>query len=146
MTRTGAAPASIRAVLRMLSDGDYVANHSLIDSDGGPGAVRFDLWRIADHEVIEHWADEDGWAPYTANGHTQIDGTSAVDRKRGYRRPAGSPPPQCRASSATVTPRRSMTTWPAKLRCSTTLVSATAPAAWFQHLAKRGNRAPHSSR
>ena len=79
MPITDAARASNRVVLRVLNDGEYVVNHSLITGDGGPTAVRFDLWRMKDDEVIQHWADEEGWASESANGHTQIDGTSAVD-------------------------------------------------------------------
>jgi predicted SnoaL-like aldol condensation-catalyzing enzyme len=79
MTTTDAARTSNRVVMRVLSDGEYVVNHSLITTADGPAAVRFDLWRMSDQKVIEHWADEEGWASETANGHTQIDGTTTVD-------------------------------------------------------------------
>ena len=49
MTSTDAAPVNSRIVLRVLSDGEFIVNHSLITSDGGPTAVRFDLWRLASH-------------------------------------------------------------------------------------------------
>jgi predicted SnoaL-like aldol condensation-catalyzing enzyme len=81
MTTNDAARTSDRVVLRVLSDGEYVVNHSLITGGGGPAAVRFDLWRMADQKVIERWADEEGWVGETANGHTQIDGTSAVNHR-----------------------------------------------------------------
>ena len=35
MTTTDAAQAGHRIVLRVLSDGEYVVNHSLITADGG---------------------------------------------------------------------------------------------------------------
>ncbi|GAF48322.1 nuclear transport factor 2 family protein [Rhodococcus wratislaviensis] len=79
MTSTEAERASNRVVRRVLHDGEYVVNHSLIAGESGPRAVRFDLWRIAKGVVAEHWADEEQWADETANGHTQIDGTQAID-------------------------------------------------------------------
>ena len=79
MTTTEAARASNRVVRRVLSDGEYVVNHSLVTGEDGPRAVRFDLWRIANGAVAEHWADDEPWASETANGHTQIDGAQAID-------------------------------------------------------------------
>lgn len=79
MTATEAVQASNRVVRRVLSDGEYVVNHSLITGEGGPTAVRFDLWRIMNGAVAEHWANEEEWAPETANGHTQIDGAQTID-------------------------------------------------------------------
>ncbi|HVQ98592.1 MAG TPA: nuclear transport factor 2 family protein [Mycobacterium sp.] len=79
MTITEAEQASNRVVRRVLSDGEYVVNHSLIIGESGPIAVRFDLWHIANGAVAEHWADKEQWAPDTANGHTQIDGAQAID-------------------------------------------------------------------
>jgi predicted SnoaL-like aldol condensation-catalyzing enzyme len=68
-----------RVVRRVLSDGEYVVNHSVIAGNGPPTAVRFDLWRIADDVIAEHWADEEQWVPETASGHTQIDGVQTID-------------------------------------------------------------------
>jgi len=79
MTITEAVQASNRVVQRVLSDGEYVVNHSLITGQGGPTAVRFDLWRVANGAVAGHWADQEQWAPETANGHTQIDGEQGID-------------------------------------------------------------------
>jgi len=79
MTTSEALHASDRVVRRVLSDGEYVVNHSVITGSGGPTAVRFDLWRVADGAVAEHWGDEEQWVPETANGHTQIDGARATD-------------------------------------------------------------------
>ncbi|MDT5319726.1 MAG: hypothetical protein QOD88_2248 [Mycobacterium sp.] len=82
MTATKVARPSNRVVQRVLTDGEYVVNHSLILEEGGPAAVRFDVWRIANGVVAEHWADEERWSPGSANGHTQIDGTLSVDHSQ----------------------------------------------------------------
>ena len=79
MTISEAAQAGNRVVQRVLSDGEYIVNHSLITGEGGPTAVRFDLWRVTDGAVAGHWADEEQWASETASGHTQIDGEQAID-------------------------------------------------------------------
>ncbi len=54
MTATKVARPSNRVVQRVLTDGEYVVNHSLILEEGGPAAVRFDVWRIANGVVAEH--------------------------------------------------------------------------------------------
>jgi len=79
MTISEAVPTSNRVVHRVLTDGEYIVNHSLITGEDGPTAVRFDLWRLANGAVAEHWADEEQWASETASGHTQIDGQQAID-------------------------------------------------------------------
>jgi predicted SnoaL-like aldol condensation-catalyzing enzyme len=79
MTISEAVPTSNRIVHRVLTDGEYIVNHSLITGEDGPTAVRFDLWRLANGAVAEHWADEEQWASETASGHTQIDGQPGID-------------------------------------------------------------------
>lgn len=64
---------------RVLTAGEYVVNHSLVTEADKPVAVRFDLFRTDGATVLEHWFDEEPWQAETANGHTQIDGTTAVD-------------------------------------------------------------------
>jgi predicted SnoaL-like aldol condensation-catalyzing enzyme len=68
-----------RLVRRVLIDGDYVVNHSVVTENGTSVAVRFDLWRMNGDDVVEHWHDEEAWQTTTANGHTQIDGETRVD-------------------------------------------------------------------
>lgn len=76
-------PASVnppaRIARRVLTDGEFVVNHSLVLAHGEPAAVRFDLWRVADGRALDHWSDEEQWAAQTANGHTQIDGPTSID-------------------------------------------------------------------
>lgn len=66
-------------VRRVLTEGDYVVNHSVVIDPDGPAAVRFDLWRLADSAIVEHWGDQEPWAAQTANDHTQIDGSALID-------------------------------------------------------------------
>lgn len=65
---------------RVLNDGELVVNHVLVLGEDGPTAVRFDLWRVVERRVVDRWSDEEQWTPQTANGHTQIDGPTAIDR------------------------------------------------------------------
>jgi predicted SnoaL-like aldol condensation-catalyzing enzyme len=66
-------------VHRVLLDGDFVVNHSVVTGADGATAVRFDLWQIQDGRVVDHWTDEEPWAAETANGHTQIDGPTSLN-------------------------------------------------------------------
>ncbi|MFD4600563.1 nuclear transport factor 2 family protein [Streptomyces sp. NPDC058464] len=70
---------SHRIVRRVLAEGDFVVNHSIVVGDSGPAAVRFDLWRNPEGGTVEHWSDEEAWVPATVNGYSQIDGVTAVD-------------------------------------------------------------------
>jgi predicted SnoaL-like aldol condensation-catalyzing enzyme len=74
------ADAVVRDVHRVLGAGDLVVTHSTIPGPDGPSAVAFDLWRVADGAIAERWGDSEPWADETANGHTQIDGLTTIDR------------------------------------------------------------------
>jgi predicted SnoaL-like aldol condensation-catalyzing enzyme len=74
------ADAGPRDVHRVLASGDLVVTHSTIPGPDGPSAVAFDLWRVAEGAVAEHWGDSQPWADETANDHTQIDGPTTIDR------------------------------------------------------------------
>ena len=76
-TDTGAETAQIAH--RVLRDGEYVVNHSVVAEGGIPVAVRLDLWRIADGRIVAHWGDDEPWALETASGHTQIDGPTEIN-------------------------------------------------------------------
>jgi predicted SnoaL-like aldol condensation-catalyzing enzyme len=79
-THSASVEPPARIAHRVLSDGEFIVNHGLVSGEGGPAAVRFDMWRIVDGRIADHWSDEEQWAPQTANGHTQIDGPTAIDR------------------------------------------------------------------
>lgn len=74
-----AADTPTPLVRRVLTDGEYIVNHSIMTSDGRPTAVRFDLWRTDGDRILEHWHDEEPWQDVTANGHTQVDGPTRID-------------------------------------------------------------------
>jgi len=69
-----------RDVHRVLAEGNFVVTHSTIAGPDGPSAVAFDLWRVADGAIAEHWGDSEPWVDQTANGHTQVDGPTTIDR------------------------------------------------------------------
>ena len=74
-----AAEPNTHVVRRVLLDGDYVVNHSVVTEGGRPRAIRFDLWRTSGNDIVEHWHDEEPWQTTSANGHTQIGGANRVD-------------------------------------------------------------------
>jgi predicted SnoaL-like aldol condensation-catalyzing enzyme len=74
------ALSSNRRIHRVLSEGDRVVIHSeVVETDGKPTAVAFDLWQVTDGAISGHWGDVEPLADSTANGHTQTDGAAAVD-------------------------------------------------------------------
>jgi predicted SnoaL-like aldol condensation-catalyzing enzyme len=64
---------------RVLTDGDFVVNHSVVAEAGKPVAVRFDLFRLDGDTVVEHWTDEEPYQATTANGHSQVGGPADPD-------------------------------------------------------------------
>jgi predicted SnoaL-like aldol condensation-catalyzing enzyme len=73
-SRTGPSREQSRRVARAgrrLDDGEYVVNHALITDDDGPTAVRFDLWRIENQRMVQHWADEEPWVPRRPTAYAQ---------------------------------------------------------------------------
>ena len=67
-------------VHRVLAHGDLVVTHATVRDRGVPGAVAFDLWRLADGKIAEHWGDQEPWVEQTANGHSQVDGVTSIDQ------------------------------------------------------------------
>lgn len=66
----------------MLSEGDMVVIHSqVVNDEGQPSGVAFDLWQIDGDVISRHWSDVEGWQATTASGHSQIDGATFVDDK-----------------------------------------------------------------
>lgn len=66
---------------RVISEGDYVVLHNTYENAQAFGAetlVAFDVFRVADGKVAEHW---DNLTPVTApnpSGHSQVDGITAI--------------------------------------------------------------------
>jgi predicted SnoaL-like aldol condensation-catalyzing enzyme len=66
-------------VHRCLADGDLVVTHTTVLKPTGERVVAFDLRRLVDGSVTEHWSDEEPWVDETANGHSQVDGPTETD-------------------------------------------------------------------
>ena len=66
--------------VRLFADGDLVAAHGRYFGFGETPLVAFDIFRIADGKLVEHW---DGLQPEAApnpSGHTALDGPTVVSR------------------------------------------------------------------
>ena len=69
---------------RLLEDGDFIIMHntySNADAFGASEVVTFDIWRMQNGQVAEHW---DAIAPVvkeTASGRSQFDGPTVVEDK-----------------------------------------------------------------
>lgn len=72
-------PRFAAGTVRVLVDGDLVAVHGVHD---GPDGFRagFDIFRIADGALAEHWTARQPVIADTASGHTQTDGPAEVTR------------------------------------------------------------------
>jgi predicted SnoaL-like aldol condensation-catalyzing enzyme len=66
-------------VHRCLAQDDLVVTHATVVKPDGERVVAFDLCRLADGAVAEHWSDEEPWVDETANGHSQVDGPTEAD-------------------------------------------------------------------
>lgn len=64
---------------RVLTDGDFVVNHSVVTEAGEPLAVRFDLFRVEGDTVVDQWFNEEPYQTESANGHSQVDGPTVLD-------------------------------------------------------------------
>jgi predicted SnoaL-like aldol condensation-catalyzing enzyme len=63
---------------RVIADGDLVALHGTYHGFGPDALVAFDLFRVDDHKLVEHW---DGLTPVvaqTASGRSQVDGPTSA--------------------------------------------------------------------
>lgn len=70
---------STHQVHRVIAEGDMVVTHATVEMPGGDRAVAFDLWRLEDGHVAQHWGDHEPWAEQTASGHSQVDGVIEID-------------------------------------------------------------------
>lgn len=82
----GAIPALEESGLRMtthrvFTDGDFVVAHNTYDNAdffGAPTLVGFDVFRVEDGKVAEHWDNLQAPAPPNASGRTLTDGPTEV--------------------------------------------------------------------
>ncbi len=66
---------------RMIEDGDLILTHTTYtnaDVFGAPTVVAFDIWRIEEGRVAEHWDAIIPWYEETASGRSQTDGATTV--------------------------------------------------------------------
>jgi predicted SnoaL-like aldol condensation-catalyzing enzyme len=79
------SPAPRIKIHRTLVDGDLVLLHSSYEGLKGKATslVAFDLFRLKDGKIVEHWGGQEAEAPPNPSGHTQVDGpTSVTDRDK----------------------------------------------------------------
>ncbi|WP_417800448.1 nuclear transport factor 2 family protein [Tenacibaculum sp.] len=66
---------------RLLQDGEYVIFHNSYhnaDAFGAKEVVAFDVWRIEDGKVAEHWDNLTPKVDITASGRSQVDGVTEI--------------------------------------------------------------------
>lgn len=63
---------------RVISDGDLVAVHGVYHGFGPDPLVAFDLFRVADGRLAEHWDALTPLVTETASGRSQVDGPAEV--------------------------------------------------------------------
>ncbi|WP_412986624.1 nuclear transport factor 2 family protein [Pontimicrobium sp. IMCC45349] len=66
---------------RILQDGDFIIFHNSYDNAEAFGAkevVTFDVWRMEDGQVAEHWDNITPKATQTASGRSQVDGPTQI--------------------------------------------------------------------
>lgn len=69
--------------IRLIADRDLVAVHGVYTGFGETPLVAFDLYRVADGRLVEHWDGLTPQTPVNPSGHTQTDGpTEARDLSR----------------------------------------------------------------
>jgi len=75
----GQLPADFRfEPARMIADGDLVAVHGTYYGFGPVPLVAFDIFRIADGKLAEHWDALQPLVEETASGRSQVDGPAEV--------------------------------------------------------------------
>lgn len=70
-------PGSAVEIHRELSDGDLVAFHATYGT-GENRQVAFDVFRLVDGQLAEHWDALMPWAPPNPSGNTLVDGETEV--------------------------------------------------------------------
>jgi len=94
-TMAGDGPEAIRQLVaglppdfryepaRVIADGDTVALHGTYHGLGPQPLVAFDIFRVEDDKLAEHWDALTPVVSETVNGHSQVDGpTEVTDRDR----------------------------------------------------------------
>ncbi|MDX2024065.1 MAG: nuclear transport factor 2 family protein [Deltaproteobacteria bacterium] len=80
MGEIGKAPPEQRPIIRRvrtITDGNMVAMHS--DYFWGGKVAAFDVFRLRDGKVMEHWSAAQPQPEHTASGHTMLDGPTEIE-------------------------------------------------------------------
>ncbi|MDP8983756.1 MAG: TIM barrel protein [Pseudomonadota bacterium] len=77
--KSWAVPMANTTLLRVVADGDLVLTHLTVAGFGpNPRMVFFDVYRIDDGKIVEHWDTNQFTRPPNPSGHTMIDGPTEV--------------------------------------------------------------------
>lgn len=63
---------------RMIGEGDLVATHSIYEGFAEVPLVAFDVFRIENDRIVEHWDNLTSVVTDTANGNSQVDGATEI--------------------------------------------------------------------
>jgi predicted SnoaL-like aldol condensation-catalyzing enzyme len=75
----GTLPAGFRHTrTRVISEHDLVVAHGRYDGIGATPIVAFDMWRVDQGKIVEHWDAHQPWEDQTVSGHTMIDGPTEI--------------------------------------------------------------------
>lgn len=64
--------------VRVIADGDMVAVHARYEGFGPTATIGFDVFRVQDGKIVEHWDNLIPEAAPNPSGRTQIDGAVAI--------------------------------------------------------------------
>ncbi len=79
-------------IARIIADGDLVLTHARVTTSADPrGVARVDLYRVDNGKIVEHWDVVQPIPPFSAAGHSMVDGPLEPGRAVG-----GPPPPVAR--------------------------------------------------
>ncbi|MDV7143607.1 nuclear transport factor 2 family protein [Tropicimonas sp. TH_r6] len=63
---------------RVIADGDMVAFHGRYEGFGETPMIAFDVFRLEDGKIVEHWDNLIPEQPLNPSGHSQIDGATEI--------------------------------------------------------------------
>lgn len=64
--------------VRVIADGDMVAVHARYEGFGPEAMIAFDVFRVEDGKIVEHWDNLITESAPNPSGHTQIDGATEI--------------------------------------------------------------------
>lgn len=76
---TAMAPAFEARTVRVIADGDLVVVHNRVTGTGPVPIIGYEIFRVADDKLVEHWDVQQPEAEHTVSGHSQLDGPTEVE-------------------------------------------------------------------